>query len=244
MLNNDFDFNFWPSFTDLMLSLVLVVLIILGAVSKGNATGDEDIKKAKLHQDKICEEIKNELASNRYIVEYARDTNAEDTTNKRIKSSADIFIINKLDRQTITFSDRVLFDVGQSVLKKDAYDVLNCIGPIIKGNLKNIGEIQIQGHADTSPSLYKDNLVLASERAITVYNYLKNNVGIDPSQYLMSATTFGEYKPVGREAGIGEFNKTKLYEANSTTVLKAKNRRIEIVLFYKNEVLPNSTNSK
>ena len=51
----------------------------------------------------------------------------------------------------------------------------------------------------------------------------------------MSATSFGKYKPVGRDV-ISDFNLEQLKQANATEELKARNRRIEIVLFYKNEM--------
>ena len=42
------------------------------------------------------------------------------------------------------------------------------------------------------------------------------------------------YKPVGREAGQ-QFDRAQLEAANKNDELRAKNRRIEIVLFYKND---------
>lgn len=47
MLRDKFGFNFWPSFTDLMLSFVLIVLIILFVVSKMLAAGNENLDKAR-----------------------------------------------------------------------------------------------------------------------------------------------------------------------------------------------------
>lgn len=47
MLKNRFGFNFWPSFTDLMLSFVLIVLIILFVVSKMIAAGTENLDRAR-----------------------------------------------------------------------------------------------------------------------------------------------------------------------------------------------------
>ena len=58
MLKDKFGFNFWPSFTDLMLSLVLVVLIILFVVSKMIAAGNENLDRARDSQEAIQSEIK------------------------------------------------------------------------------------------------------------------------------------------------------------------------------------------
>jgi len=231
MLRDKFGFNFWPSFTDLMLSIVLVVLIILFVVSKMIAAGSENLDKARASQQKIQTEIENDIG-NRYKVAIISDREQTNTTEQMKRNQADVYVIDKLDRQTITFSDKVLFDSGESFIKPAGYEILNVVGPIIAKNLDNIGEIQIQGHADID---YEDdfNLALAATRAMSVYKFLQVNVGIDPAEYLMSATSFGKYKPVGREAGI-DFNQKSLMNANFDNELKANNRRIEIVLYYKN----------
>lgn len=233
MLKDKFGFNFWPSFTDLMLSLVLVVLIILFVVSKMIAAGSENLDKARESQQAIQTQIKEQIGE-KYSVNVISDKNNEETTKDIKNKKADITIIDKLDRQTITFSDKVLFDSNGSELKTAGYDVLKVVGPVIYDNLANISEIQIQGHADI---VFTDdfNLTLASKRAIAVYQFLQNDVGIDPAKNLMSITSFGKYKPVGREAGQ-KFDRAMLEEANKDVEAKAKNRRIEIVLFYKNDM--------
>lgn len=233
MLKDKFGFNFWPSFTDLMLSLVLVVLIILFVVSKMIAAGSENLDRARESQKVIYAQIQEKIGNN-YTITIISDKDT-DTTNKELKETqADITIINKLDRQTITFSDKILFDSGSSRLKPAGYEALAAVGPVIKDNIDNISEIQIQGHADID---YTDefNLGLSANRAISVYMFLQHSVGIDPAEHLMSATSFGKYKPVGRDVS-NDFNLEQLKEANANEELKARNRRIEIVLFYKNEM--------
>lgn len=232
MLNNRFGFNFWPSFTDLMLSFVLVVLIVLFVVSKMIAAGTENLDRARQSQQKIQTQIEQGI-NKQYKVLTLSDRDGTDINKEMTNHPADVYIINKLDRQTITFSDKVLFDSGQSDIKPAGYEILNVVGPILATNLDNIGEIQIQGHADIS---FEDdfNLQLAANRAIAVYKFLQVNVGIDPAQYLMSATSFGKYKPVGRESG-SDYTYEKLQQANADEALMARNRRIEIVLFYKNQ---------
>lgn len=233
MLKDKFGFNFWPSFTDLMLSLVLVVLIILFVVSKMIAAGSENLDKARESQEAIQYQIQRQIGENYSILVISDKSDAE-TSEKINDNKADITIINKLDRQTITFSDKILFDTNESDLKPAGYDVLKVVGPVVKNNLGNISEIQIQGHADIAGS-DDHNLTLAANRAIAVYKFLQIDIGVDPAQHLMSITSFGKYKPVGREAGE-DFNRIKLENANADAAAKAKNRRIEIVLFYKNDM--------
>ncbi len=233
MLKDKFGFNFWPSFTDLMLSLVLVVLIILFIVSKMIAAGSENLDKARESQKSIQSQIERQIGVN-YSILVISDKSDEEASEKIKDNKADITIINKLDRQTITFSDKILFDSGKSELKPAGYEVLKVVGPVVMNNLGNISEIQIQGHADIEDT-DDYNLTLAANRAIAVYKFLQTAVGVDPAQHLMSITSFGKYKPVGREAGE-DFNRIKLENANADAAAKAKNRRIEIVLFYKNDM--------
>lgn len=230
MLKDKFGFNFWPSFTDLMLSLVLIVLFILCGIAALINAGNADIKKAERSQEIIQQQIDKQIHG-KYTVATIPKPDSDKSITEQIKSSnADITIINTLDRQTITFSDKILFDSGESQLKPAGYDVLQLIGPIVSDNLENVREIQIQGHADID---YTDdfNLQLASNRAIAVYKFLQEKVGIDPAKHLMSVTSFGKYKPVERQAGQ-RFNKIQLKYANASMEKKAKNRRIEIVLIY------------
>lgn len=233
MLKDKFGFNFWPSFTDLMLSLVLVVLIILFVVSKMIAAGTENLDKARESQKKIQNQIESQIGKN-YSILVISDKSNEETSEKMLDNKADITIVNKLDRQTITFSDKILFDSGKSELKPAGYDVLKVVGPVVMNNLANISEIQIQGHADIEDT-DDYNLTLAANRAIAVYKFLQTEVAVDPAKYLMSITSFGKYKPVGREAGQ-EYDRSQLEKANIDAAAKAKNRRIEIVLFYKNDM--------
>lgn len=233
MLKDKFGFNFWPSFTDLMLSLVLVVLIILFVVSKMIAAGTENLDKARENQKKIQNQIESQIGKN-YSILVISDKSNEETSEKMLDNKADITIVNKLDRQTITFSDKILFDSGKSELKPAGYDVLKVVGPVVMNNLANISEIQIQGHADIEDT-DDYNLTLAANRAIAVYKFLQTEVAVDPAKYLMSITSFGKYKPVGREAGQ-EYDRSQLEKANIDAAAKAKNRRIEIVLFYKNDM--------
>lgn len=232
MLKDRFGFNFWPSFTDLMLSFILVVLIVLFVVSKMIAAGTENLERARQSQQQIQTQIEQGIGG-KYKVVTISDRDGSDINREMTNRQADVYIIDKLDRQTITFSDKVLFDSGESYVKPAGYDILNIVGPILANNLDNIGEIQIQGHADIS---FEDdfNLQLAANRAIAVYKFLQVNVGIDPAKYLMSATSFGKYKPVGRESG-SDYDYGKLQSANANEALMARNRRIEIVLFYKNQ---------
>ena len=52
----------------------------------------------------------------------------------------------------------------------------------------------------------------------------------------MSATSFGEFKPVSRLDTDMTYDQSRLTKDNSTKNLKDRNRRIELLLFYSVEI--------
>ena len=151
----------------------------------------------------------------------------------------EILIRNEATLQRYSFSDRILFRRNKYDLNEEGKRTLRIVGREIKKNLKDIKEIQIQGHADPDRPAedYFFNLDLAASRAIEVYKFLQRSIRIDPARHLMSATSFGEYKPVQRSTDDSTYNSgQKLMQDNKALdALKAKNRRIEILLFYQLE---------
>ena len=148
----------------------------------------------------------------------------------------EISIQNEPTLQRYSFSDRILFEPDRYNLNEDGRKTLLIVGRLIKRNLDSISEIQIQGHADPDrPSFYSSNLHLAAFRAIEVYRFLQEEIRINPAKHLLSATSFGEFKPVQRSNRDSSYSLEKLHEHNSTKRLKAQNRRMEILLFYRFE---------
>ncbi len=146
-----------------------------------------------------------------------------------------------LQEQTISFGSSVLFTSGRTKLKIRGKDILTIVGKVIKQKLPAIQEIQIQGHADTTaPKQYEAdsqesqeyNLKIASERALEVFLFLKQEIAINPAEILMSATSFGNYKPVKRTAE-DKYNWERIKLENADKDKKQLNRRIEIVLTYR-----------
>jgi len=124
----------------------------------------------------------------------------------------------------VNMLDEILFDSGKTTIKPQGIEVLKRVGNILL-NVKDKA-INIEGHTDNVPigaelsEKYPTNWELSVARATNVARYLQEKSGINP--ILLSATGYGEYKPVA---------------SNETEEGKAKNRRIEIVLFPK-EIVP------
>jgi chemotaxis protein MotB len=120
---------------------------------------------------------------------------------------------------TMDVVDKILFDSGESAVKKEGLDVLHRVVEILK-TVKD-KNIRIEGHTDNVKittklaKIYPTNWELSAARAINVSKYLQQQ-GIDPK--ILSATAFGEYQPLAD---------------NSTAEGRAKNRRIAIILLPK-----------
>jgi len=152
--------------------------------------------------------------------------------------------------------DQILFPTGEADLTHSGKDVLAKVGAA----LKEIGDKQIwvQGHTDDQPIFAKKpkpvapepakakpakgkkdkpppkpdpkakpetndavlpfvtNWELSAARALTVVHYLQDDAKIDPTR--LAAVAFGQYRPVSKA--------------------KAKNRRIEIVLYPRAKLAP------
>jgi len=114
----------------------------------------------------------------------------------------------------IVLSDNILFDSGKAEIKAGAYPILDKVAVIVNSEVpnKNIG---VSGHTDNVPithSGWKSNWELSSTRATNVLHYL---VKQDVSPSRLSATGYGEHRPIA---------------TNSTSGGRAKNRRVEIVI--------------
>ncbi|HUQ01230.1 MAG TPA: OmpA family protein [Kofleriaceae bacterium] len=116
--------------------------------------------------------------------------------------------------------DKVLFQVGEAELTPRGKDVLTRVGAAL--NDVPDKQIWVQGHTDDSPirpakgvtPKFATNWELSSARALTVVHYLQNDAKVDPRR--LAAVAFGQYRPASRA--------------------KAKNRRIEIVLYPKHQL--------
>lgn len=120
---------------------------------------------------------------------------------------------------TLGLADQILFDSGQSEVKKDGLAILKRIVDIL-GKVQDKA-IRVEGHTDNvkiSGRLarrFPTNWELSAARAINVARFLEEN-GIDPK--ILSAAAYGEYKPIAD---------------NSTPEGRQKNRRIAIILLPK-----------
>jgi len=222
-------FNFWPAFADMMLALVLVLCLVLFLVTASIAVGTVNLKEVETNQMSMINSIARDykvkprkLAADTYGIYFNE------------QKDPDIEIHNDLNSQRITFSDKVLFEPDHIDLKAEGEQVLQVVGTKLRDQLALVREIQIQGHADTIPSKrFESNVSLAANRAIAVFSFLQEKVHIQPSEHLMSITSFGEYQSVQRSSNNIDYSMDKLLGDNFSDELRRRNRRIELVLIYR-----------
>jgi len=120
------------------------------------------------------------------------------------------------DKLTVNMVEKILFDSGSSVIKKNGTRVLDRVAEILKGLSGQ--QIKVEGHTDNVPigpglaEKFPTNWELSTARATTVVRYLQGR-GVSPT--VLSAEGYADFRPVS---------------PNDTDEGKAKNRRIEIVL--------------
>ena len=190
---------------------------------KENAKGEMDTDEQKELADKLgmSEEEMQELQNNISELEEEKMKLSEELAEKVEESLSESMMQDKVDVQfnsnyvLLTLNGAFLFDSGEAKLKADAYPVLDKIGVILTKYADS--SIEIEGHTDSVPlngGRYENNDVLSSYRALSVFNYLKDNAAIDPG--LMKHSGRGEYVPIAD---------------NSTPEGRAKNRRVEIKIY-------------
>jgi len=116
---------------------------------------------------------------------------------------------------TVTLANTILFDSGKATLKNATSKELDHILSVLKAKYAG-KEVDVVGHTDTDPiqkSPWKDNWELSAQRALSVARYLADH-GVPENT--VQASGCGPFRPVA---------------PNTTTAGKAKNRRVEIVVY-------------
>jgi chemotaxis protein MotB len=146
---------------------------------------------------------------------------------------------------TLQLVDKILFRTGEAELTAHGQEVLSTIGTALNEKDVEDKQIWVQGHTDDDPIFvprppkpvkptkgkgkaggkvpaapapmvrFASNWELSAARALTVVHYLQDHVKVDPHR--LAAVAFGQFRPASKT--------------------KAKNRRIEIVLYPKHSIV-------
>lgn len=162
--------EYWSSFSDMMSGLLLIFILFL-MVTMFQLSLKEEILENK---EELLTEKENEV--NKIIG--VRKMIIEDLKKEFKDSELQLYI----DPETgsINFSDGVLFDYDQYIIKDTGRDYLRKFIPqyikvLLNDKNKNyISEIIIEGHTDTIGS-YMYNLDLSQKRAFEVAKFILND---------------------------------------------------------------------
>ena len=140
---------------------------------------------------------------------------------KRVQSNlaeleADKKININIERRGVIVSllEQGVFASGKAEILEGSLSVIDEIAATLK-DLPN--QIKIEGHSDNIPihnDEFSSNWELSSARALNILMYIVNTHNMDPTKY--SATGYGEFRSIAD---------------NDTIEGRAKNRRVDIVLF-------------
>ena len=114
---------------------------------------------------------------------------------------------------TISFKEKLFFNIGSATISSEAYPVLESVGKILKA--RNY-PLRIEGHTCDLPirsSQFPSNWELSAIRAINVTKFLINRVGFKPERISMAG--YGQYHPL---------------VPNNNEENRARNRRVDIVI--------------
>ncbi len=160
----DSEENFWPTFTDLLSVIILVILLVLVSYI---FVAQVTTKQTQEARDMINNRIDEVVGFREKIV---RDLSS------KFKSS-DLTINFDENTGAISFSGEVLFDTGSANIKPVFREMLEDFIPEYVGvllnekNRDNISQIIIEGHTDDIGD-YMSNLDLSQRRAANVVKYI------------------------------------------------------------------------
>jgi flagellar motor protein MotB len=196
---------FWPSFVDMLITTLMSVILVYFLQTVFNV-GNLEALKIEKHQDEFVQNF--------------------DRTFAVEKGKKQIDIKRSLNLIRIIFNNEILFQSGEYQLQPQGRLMLERIADLFKtSNTRNIRQIQVEGHTDDRRVERRgaypgDNWELSAARSISVVKYLTEEQHlysrVDPSVFI-SANGYGEFKPVAE---------------NKTEEGRAKNRRIEILIFF------------
>ncbi len=203
------------------LFLSLIVLFAGCAESKG-------LREEKVLMTQRLDELESEKEDlgNRYALseqerarlldERNRLENTRRSMEQRLRGTG-VSVKVKGGHISVVLPSSILFNSGQTVLKKAATNSLTKVCNVLKKDFPD-EIIRVEGHTDSDPvkrtkKVYRSNWELSSARAANVLHFLVDNCHLDPKKLYIAG--YGKYQPVA---------------SNKSKSGKQENRRVEIVV--------------
>lgn len=239
------DEGFGPA-TDLMVSLVAVLIVLMALLHIQAIEGIKDRETGPTLEQEVVAEITKDIDAP-YLLEaketFSQALNRICGLNGPLTFKTDIRCVAQgndqfsaqdfVTKQVYSFGGGVLFTSADHELNDSGKEVLDWFRNVLAESAHHIEEIQILGHTDTVPIAGNDdNMNLGWRRARAVFDHLVQLPELDPRRMLISATSYGEFRPVDRDPK-GSFSSQSLKIANVFSSQKDRNRRIEIAVIFR-----------
>jgi chemotaxis protein MotB len=189
--------TFWPGFVDVLMS-VLMILLLIYYLQTTIALLDPKAQSILQRQEHFVAKLEKALAQERAI-----------------------HIVQDINCVSITFSDRVLFDLNDFKLHNKGESLLLHCAQVLKASQgADFEQIQVEGYTDNQPfrpGSGRDNWTLSTARALSVVKFLIERAGLKSEVF--SASGYASNESVAN---------------NDTEEGRALNRRIELRIFFSN----------
>lgn len=168
------------------------------------------IKTYSENRDKLVLS-KNQLDG--LLESFGDSTDSAGNVKNVVKNVSKLIDLKEDDRGLVlSFQENILFEPGQTAIRKENYALLDSIADVI-AFCSN--DILIMGHTDDVPSNsgeYESNWELSAERGLSALDYFINNKHLLPSRFYVGG--YGSYRPMF---------------PNNSTENRSLNRRVEII---------------
>ena len=229
--SQELDPNAWMvTFSDLVM-LLLTFFVMLLTMSSMDTKMLKDIRSSLNEAAGLLEYsgFRGITSLGKFIQEYQDTTNLFVIDQARLENLVPLEGLDKLMDTTkdlseivdITDDDRgivmslqenILFDPGETTIKKDLVPVLDSIAAAIESCPNHI---LIMGHTDSIPihtKAYESNWELSSYRGLSVLEYFLKEKGLSPSRF-----------------SVGGYGPSRPLNPNDSPKERALNRRVEII---------------
>jgi chemotaxis protein MotB len=172
----DDEIQVWPSYTDVALNVVLILLMYLFA--QAVVASQTSAALLLIHQRQT--DLRNEITA---------------ALPEDLRTFVSVVADGNLLR--VTFADRVLFDRGSADLRAQGQRLLGLVGGVLHQRVESFTQVQVEGHTDDLPistPQFRSNWELSSARATSVVRFLQDRSAIAPDK--LSATGYAEYHPI------------------------------------------------
>lgn len=176
---------------------------------------DLDAKQEEIaNKDARIRELQDEIEELQRTIADGTEPDVPDPGPRRVAEGVDV--INRDGAVVIRLDNAVTFSSGSASLSKNGQSLLEReVAELIASYPEH--RLSIEGHTDDVPvkkSRWKNNLNLSIARALEVRRFLASNAKVAPDRMRIAA--YGEHVP---------------RVAAKTKAARAKNRRVEIVLY-------------